>query len=119
MYASTSMHTSRVRTATGCRGFRQLACRIGRTPFNPHLCCGFSLLSTGEYRLPGTGIAQYRRFTLQGIFGGVVPRRRYLILMYIGDGCWHHFDLERLEAAAQELAAREGSALAQGQEVES
>jgi hypothetical protein len=41
------------------------------------------------------------------------------VLVYIGDGLWHQFDLERLEADSLELAAREVEALANGQEVES
>jgi hypothetical protein len=86
---------------------------------NPHLRCGVLFLSAREYRLPGAEISQSRRVTLQGIFRGVVIRRRSLIFLYIGDGRWHRFNLERLEAAALELAAREVSALAQGQEVES
>jgi len=49
----------------------------------------------------------------------VVTRRESLIFVYIGDGQWHSFDLERLEAAARELATRESEALANGEEVES
>jgi hypothetical protein len=91
----------------------ELAFRIGRAPFNVYLHCGFSFLSTGEYQLPGAEISQHRCFTIRGIFQGVVSRRGNSGFAYIGDGCWHCFDLERLEAAALELAAREESALAQ------
>jgi hypothetical protein len=37
----------------------------------------------------------------------VVDRRRNLVLVYIGDGNWHRFDLERLEGTATELVLRE------------
>jgi hypothetical protein len=49
----------------------------------------------------------------------VVARWGNLIVVYIGDGQWHRFTLNRLEAAALELVARERKALAYGQEVES
>jgi hypothetical protein len=76
-------------------------------------------LSTQEYRLPGAEMSQHWRLTHRGILRGVVTQRRDLIFVYIGDSCWHRYVLEALEAAALELAARDESALAQGQEVES
>ena len=41
------------------------------------------------------------------------------MLVYIGDGQWHRFNLDQLEEAALELARRESEALGSGQEVES
>jgi len=116
VYACTSIYSSPVRVAEDYREFRQFAFRIGRAPFNPHLLCGFSFLSTRQYRLPGDEVSQHRPSTLGGIFWGVVVRRRSLIFVYIRDGNWPRFDLERLETAALRLAEEE--ALAQGQEVE-
>jgi len=92
---------------------------MGRAPFNPNLCCGFPFLLTREYRLPGAEISQNRHITLRGVFRGVVARQRSLMIVYIGDGHLHRFDLESLEAAALEFAVTEESALAQEQEVES
>jgi hypothetical protein len=112
LYAWTSVHTSRVRTATESREFRQVAFRIGRAPFNPHLRCGVSLVSTREYRLPGAEIHQHRHFTLRGIVRGLVFRRRSLIFVYIGGGYWHRFNLTELEDAAVHLQLREEIALA-------
>jgi hypothetical protein len=112
LYAWTSVHTSRVRTATESREFRQIAFRVGRAPFNPHLRCGISLVSTREYRLPGAEIHQHRRFTLRGVFRGVVVRRGGLIYVYIGDGNWHQFDLSVLEDEAVRLQLQEEIALA-------
>jgi hypothetical protein len=112
LYAWTSVHISRVRTATESREFRQIAFRIGRAPFNPHLRRGFPFLSTREYRLPGAQIAQHRRFTLRGVFRRVVVRRGNLIFVYIGDGNWHWFSLTDLEDAAIALQLSEEIALA-------
>jgi len=112
LYAWTSVHTSRVRTATESREFRQVAFRVGRARPNPHLRCGFTFLSTREYRLPGAEIHQHRRFTLRGVFRGVVVRRGNLIFVYIGDGNWHRFNLTELEDAAVELQLSEEIALA-------
>jgi hypothetical protein len=53
------------------------------------------------------------------MFSGVVVQLRSLIFVYIGDGQWHFFNLERLEAVALELAAWELSTRVEGQEVES
>jgi hypothetical protein len=52
------------------------------------------------------------------MFRGVVVRRRSLNCVCSRDGLWHRFDLERLEAAVLEFAARESGALVQGQELE-
>jgi hypothetical protein len=49
----------------------------------------------------------------------VVAQQGNLVFAYIGDGQWHRFDQDRLEAAALELVARELEAFALGQEVES
>jgi hypothetical protein len=48
----------------------------------------------------------------------VGARRGNLISLYIADCCWHRFDLDRIEPAALELAAKETGALVNGQEVE-
>jgi hypothetical protein len=119
VYAWTSVHTNLARTATGCRELWQLAFGIGQALFNPQLHCGFLFLSDREYQVPGAEISQYRRFTHEGIFRGVVVRRGNLIFVYIGDSWWCRFDLETLDAAALEFAARETEALADGEEVES
>ena len=112
LYAWTSVYTSRVRTATESGEFRQIAFRVGRAQCNPHLRCGVTFLSAREYRLPGAEIHQHRRFTLRGVFRGVVVRRRSLIFVYIGDGNWHRFDLAVLEDAAVGLQLSEEIALA-------
>ena len=117
-YAWTSLYTSLVHTVEDCQVIWQLAFQIGGAPFHPHVRCDFSFLWAREYRLPGAEISQHRRFTLRGIFRGVVTQQRGVIFVYIGDGLQHRFDLDRLEAAALELARGEGEALAQGQQVE-
>jgi hypothetical protein len=66
------MYDSQVCTAEDCREIRQFAFRIGPAPINPHLRCGFSFLSTQEYRLTGAEMCQRRRFHLGGFFRGVV-----------------------------------------------
>jgi hypothetical protein len=112
LYAWTSVYTSRVRTATESREFREIAFRVGRAPVNPHLGCGVIFLSTRRHRLPGAEISQHRRFTLRGVFRGVVVRRGSLIFVYIGDGNWHRFNLTELEDAAVRLQLQEEIALA-------
>jgi hypothetical protein len=49
----------------------------------------------------------------------VVTQWGSIIYVFIRDGQWHRVDLERLEAATFELAARETEFLEEGQEVES
>jgi hypothetical protein len=45
-------------------------------------------------------------------------RQGNLMFVYIGEGNWHRFNLEELEAAALELARRQVVALEEGQQVE-
>jgi hypothetical protein len=115
--AWTSVHTSRDRTLEGSREFRQLGFWIGGAPFNWPLCCGFSFLSGWENGIPGAEISQHGSFTLLSIFRGVVIGQRRLIFVHFGNGHWHRFDLERLEAAAWNLVRRDMSTLASGQAV--
>jgi len=71
-YVWTSLHTCRVRTSTDCRVLRQSSLSVGKGPFNPHLPGGFTFLRTREYRLAGVQILDLRRFTIRGVFRGVV-----------------------------------------------
>ena len=49
----------------------------------------------------------------------MVTQQRNLIFIYIGEGNWHRFDFDKLEAAGLESIARELQALANRQEVAS
>jgi hypothetical protein len=49
----------------------------------------------------------------------VVVQQGSLVYVFIGDGNWHRFNLDRLGEAALESTRRESGALLNSQEVES
>jgi len=103
LYAWTQIHTIRVRTASGCRVFRQPSLQFGRAAFNPHLSSGVTFLRTREYRLPSADVSSHRFVSLRGVFRGLVVQRREAVFVYRGDSLWYRFRLVALATQVQEV----------------
>jgi hypothetical protein len=88
---------------------------------------GNSRFKLAEHRFTHTYAVGFRFCQLENMYylvvrflnTGTLPLEEFSKVVYIGDGQWHRFTLNRLEAAALELVAREREALAYGEEVES
>jgi hypothetical protein len=76
-YARRLIDSTRVRTATGCRVFRQSSFRICQEPFNKHLLCGISFwaMVNSDYlvlRYLNTGTLPSEEFSEEWLFSGEV-----------------------------------------------